>query len=847
MTLRTVRNFVAALALLFLCASVARATDVTVTGLVVTGYAGAGSTATVRVYYSETFVDSLGNTVPGDAVGGPNFYRVVTCPVASRTVTCPSFVLPSTTDSSRPYAKVSLMLYDGTNRIRIKDLFANWSVPPTPATTTLKDLEIFQRSGWKPFGSTYYTAEQVNALNAGRAPSTGSFITRTPDAALTGETALSSLDSGLVYNTTGTGALSSVANGSTGQVLTSNGTGLQPSFKAPAGGDSYVHNVVTEYGASVSAQTATCSITAGQASLICTTAADFQNGQGILIPSAGAGDADFVVNIASGGGTTSLVLASVVPSDASSVTVLHDDTEDVQSAITAAHAAGGGVVFFPKGTYRFNRALNATENSVLTIPRTAYGQPPVTVEFHGEVTSRTGDVVATTQGVIFSTTRITGSGTNPAMISGRALSATGASLTAFSVVTLVFKNIYFRTNANPTISVLQMHNQTSLIVENCMFDTGTDFTAQVEPTTSSSYAIIAPGINNFAMIVLRDVSVLGAFYNGMFVSEHTFFDNVFIARAKRAVVLEDMNIPIKGTLFVTHCPVIFESQNRAYFNNFNLGIERWETGVSGPAQWYSGSATEIFDNGGGAPTGTIHYSLNVGNIGPSTGNITHNLTVRTLDLVKTNAGANHAVSDWVLSSSSPYLYMQKEDRTDVNAIQNVPSAGALDLHTSANAETDGVNWLRADTGNGSVNSYLSPSAREWCLRQTAAGVGTITWSNLICANPTAVTVFPALVASTSLAVGSGGTTLTKVVKGTVSIDPASVAANTFSSQTFPLPGAALGDIVVLIPPAAGLTAGLIHMPAIVSDANQVRVPFYNATGSPVDELGGTWTYILIRS
>jgi hypothetical protein len=80
----------------------------------------------------------------------------------------------------------------------------------------------------------------------------------------------------------------------------------------------------------------------------------------------------------------------------------------------------------------------------------------------------------------------------------------------------------------------------------------------------------------------------------------------------------------------------------------------------------------------------------------------------------------------------------------------------------------------------------------------------------------------------------------------VTIDPASIAANTVSTQTFTLPGARVGDNVSLNPPAAGLTAGLLVLQTTISADNTVKVVFDNTTGAPIDEASGTWRYSLKR-
>lgn len=98
-----------------------------------------------------------------------------------------------------------------------------------------------------------------------------------------------------------------------------------------------------------------------------------------------------------------------------------------------------------------------------------------------------------------------------------------------------------------------------------------------------------------------------------------------------------------------------------------------------------------------------------------------------------------------------------------------------------------------------------------------------------------------------LACGSGGTELTLVKKGTVSIDPASIAAGAVGETSVTIAGAAAGDSVIMNPPAAGLTAGLIFGGCTVSAANTVKVRIFNSTAGAIDEAAGTWTYAILRS
>jgi hypothetical protein len=112
-------------------------------------------------------------------------------------------------------------------------------------------------------------------------------------------------------------------------------------------------------------------------------------------------------------------------------------------------------------------------------------------------------------------------------------------------------------------------------------------------------------------------------------------------------------------------------------------------------------------------------------------------------------------------------------------------------------------------------------------------------------SPTFTTPALGVAAATSLAIG-GGTVIAKVLKGSVTINPASVAGNTVADQTFTLTGAVVGDVVELNVPTAGITAGLNVIMAWISATDTVKVRFHNTTGGAIDEASATWFYKLTR-
>lgn len=86
-----------------------------------------GSTAKLRLYYPEGFIDNEDRVIVGGAVGSSGFFDEVDITIASLVPTVAQFQLVTTEDSDHPNAKVIGVLYDSTGAMR--DTLFEWSVP----------------------------------------------------------------------------------------------------------------------------------------------------------------------------------------------------------------------------------------------------------------------------------------------------------------------------------------------------------------------------------------------------------------------------------------------------------------------------------------------------------------------------------------------------------------------------------------------------------------------------------------------------------------------------------------------------------------------------------------------
>lgn len=109
----------------------------------------------------------------------------------------------------------------------------------------------------------------------------------------------------------------------------------------------------------------------------------------------------------------------------------------------------------------------------------------------------------------------------------------------------------------------------------------------------------------------------------------------------------------------------------------------------------------------------------------------------------------------------------------------------------------------------------------------------------------ALTTFSGPVRSLNGFIAGNGNTITKVLSGSASLNFPSISAASQSSLTISVPGAAVGDEVIMALPAAP-AAGLVFN-AFVSAADTVTVRASNISASPVDAAAATYGVIVIAA
>lgn len=180
--------------------------------------------------------------------------------------------------------------------------------------------------------------------------------------------------------------------------------------------------------------------------------------------------------------------------------------------------------------------------------------------------------------------------------------------------------------------------------------------------------------------------------------------------------------------------------------------------------------------------------------------------------------------------------------TNVNAKRytafgNSADAGAI---ISATAVPTVGTWKHGDFV---VNASVAASGIAGWICSVAGTPGT--WVAIPAASD-ATAGWKAVMAPTSLTVGSAGTAVTKLAKYTATLSPASVAANTTAVQALAVTGIAAGDVVVGVSkPTAQAGLGIVGW--YNNGTNSIGIVFSNNTASPITPTAAeVYTFVVIQ-
>jgi hypothetical protein len=235
-----------------------------------------------------------------------------------------------------------------------------------------------------------------------------------------------------------------------------------------------------------------------------------------------------------------------------------DDRSAIQSAINAANAAGGGIVYFPNGIYNLGAGINTTSRAQLTLPLNAYGTPSanVSIKFLGESGSvfnlnplETADRPNNNSGVILKSQI-------PAGQTGVVVGSLGVGgiWTTMNFCDFSMENITVRlksTNGSLDVGVkdtaISMYNNAFMALTNVKVDNESLTDSLATPAITSA-GIVCPSSNNWTKAILRDINVTGV-YKGIIVFEHSDIKSGFVDACYYGLVSPGTTHPIHADRF----------------------------------------------------------------------------------------------------------------------------------------------------------------------------------------------------------------------------------------------------------------------------------------------------------
>jgi hypothetical protein len=268
-----------------------------------------------------------------------------------------------------------------------------------------------------------------------------------------------------------------------------------------------------------------------------------------------------------------------------------DDTAGVQAAIDACGAAGGGIVLIPRGSGEsiIGGALQDTgrSNAQLVLPRIDYVDgEAITIVLQGEaappsVASVIGATPLPDNLSVLKGTLNTASGTAPCLIGAHGPVGTFGD---FSNIRLVIRDLIIEMPANPALTAVDASRVAQFEADRLVVHAGSfDVSSISAQSTSTSFGIRTPGLNNGAFTHLDGVDVVG-FYNGYEIGEHCVAVDVAAWACRHArVFVEGYHASHFVRFMPVHCHrAMTFTGGPHYFTDAQLNIEHAASGTWAP-------------------------------------------------------------------------------------------------------------------------------------------------------------------------------------------------------------------------------------------------------------------------
>ncbi len=217
----------------------------------------------------------------------------------------------------------------------------------------------------------------------------------------------------------------------------------------------------------------------------------------------------------------------------------------------------------------------------------------------------------------------------------------------------------------------------------------------------------------------------------------------------------------------------------------------------------------------------------------------------------TTAAAAGVYGSQTATSGATYgVYGQSASTTGIGVYGVNNAAGTVygvEGKTTGNGGT-GVFGTNASTGTGSQygvygsKTGATATGTGYAVYGTATGTATTNYGGYFTASGGTTNI--ALDANGSFILGSSGSTLNNIIKGTGTTTSLAILANTTSTQTYTVSNAATTGSVIVSPNGA-LAAGLVIAYSYVSATGTITVAYRNTTSASVTLAASTTLYITV--
>ena len=466
---------------------------------------------------------------------------------------------------------------------------------------------------------------------------------------------------------------------------------------------------------------------------------------------------DLTTTISAYTSSTAVTLTATASNTVSNVPFTYgtDDTTAIQNAINAVGSSANkvGTIYFPSGIYIVNGSFGGSNNAQLQLPTVALSSPPIGIVFRG-VDGNQGNGTKNGVSVIYGTKN---GSSGYSIISGVDVGQTN-NLTRLYVS---FQNLVFVTVQNPSHSALNLLNVDVASGDNVLFQTSiglNNSNLNVLPTTSGSYCLIAPGVNN-GNVTHGWNGIRGKnFYNGVLLGEHFVGNNLEFTHTVRAYVAANARYPIVLTAAAAEYdqyPFTCATAT-SYININSLQIEH-DTGtyatitdVNDSNNYCNGSIDyTVFDAGGG---GTFVYA--------GANNVS--FTTPTTQTFRTSTGYGDVISTGTMSNSSTSggnFDVRQDNQTAVssgNRLGTLTFSGAYSTNGSTNpgAKIQALASENFSSGHGGTDLYFytAPTgSASYASRFVIANSGNVGIGTAVPAQPFVIGTDAAAITSATIA------------------------------------------------------------------------------------------------